>query len=95
MWHSKVHGVWPQRRIVQGRSDGRIVQEGLLLHHGELIVTAYPQIRRPDADYAVIRQICELLGDDPHASHLLSPLIDGSVRPEALVIIVPCPKVVM
>lgn len=93
--HSEVHGVRPERRIVQGRGDSGVVQEGLFLHHGELIVTADPQIRRPDADHAVVREIGELLGDDPHAGHLLGPIVDGRVRPEALVVIVPCPKVVM
>lgn len=95
MRHPEIHGVRPQRRVVQGSGDGGIVEEGLLLHHGELIITADPQIRRPDADHAVISQIRELLGDDPHAGHLLSPVIDGRVRPEALVVIMPCPKVVM
>lgn len=93
--HPEVHGVRPQWGIVQGRSDGGIVQEGLLLHHGELIVTADPQIRCSHAHHAVVRQIGILLGDDPHAGHLLGPIVDGRVRPEALVVIMPCPKVVM
>jgi len=95
MRHPEVHGVRPEWWIVQGRGDSGIVQKGLLLHHGELIVTADSQVRRPDAYHAVVRQIGELLGDDPHAGHLLCPVIDGGVGPEALVVIVPCPKVVM
>lgn len=95
MRHPEVHGVRPQRGIVQGRGDGGVVQEGLLLHHGELIVTADSQIRRSHAHHAVVRQIGELLGDDPHTGHLLRPIVDGRVRPETLVVIMPCPKVVM
>lgn len=89
VWHAEVHGVGPQRRVREGRSDGAVVEEGLFLHHSELVVTTDAQVRRAHAHHAVVRDISELLDDDPHASHLLAPVVYRGVAPEALVIVMP------
>ena len=90
--HSEVHGVRPQGWIVQSSGNGRVVKEGLFFHHGELVVSTHTKVRGTDTYYTVIGKIGVLLGDNPHASHLLSPVIDGCFRPEPLVIIVPVSK---
>lgn len=79
MRHPEVHRVRPQWGIVQGRSDSRIVEESLLLHHGELIIATNSQVRSPHSNYTVISQVGVLLSDDPHSSHLLGPVVNGSV----------------
>lgn len=86
--HTEVHGVGPQRRVRQRSSDRGVVQEGLLLHHGELVVAADAQVGRSHAHHRVVRDVGVLLGDDPHACHLLGPVVDGGVRPEALLVVV-------
>jgi len=87
--HSEVHGVRPERRVGQGCSDRRIVQESLFLHHGELVVAAHAQIRRPQTDDAVVCQIGVLFGDYAHTGHFLGPVLDGGVAPELFVVVVP------
>lgn len=87
--HAEVHGVRPQWRVGQRRRDGGVVQEGLLLHHGELVVASDAQVGRTDSHDGVVGDVGELLGDDPHAGHFLGPVVDGGVRPEALLIVVP------
>lgn len=89
VWHAEVHGVWPQRRVREGRCDGRVIQEGLFLHHGELVVTTNAQVRRADTYHAVVRQVGEFLDDDSCTCHFLGPVVDGGVAPELLVVIVP------
>lgn len=89
VWHAEVHGVRPQRRVREGRCDGRVIQEGLFLHHGELVVTTYTQVWCADTYHAVVRQVGEFLDDDSCTCHFLGPIVDGGVTPELLVIIMP------
>lgn len=86
--HSEVHRVGPERRVVEGRCDGGVVEERLLLHHGELVVPAHSEVRGPHTDHAVVRQIGEFLRDDPHPRHFLSPVVHRGVRPETLIVVV-------
>lgn len=86
--HTEVHGVRPKWRVGQRSGDGRIVQESLLFHHGELVVSTDSQIWGTDSDHRVVRQVGELFDDDTHTGHFLGPVIDGSVGPEAFVIVV-------
>lgn len=86
--HPEVHGVGPEGRVVEGRRDGGVVEERLLLHHGELVVATHSEVRGPHSYHAVIRQIGEFLGDDPHPRHFLGPVVHGGVRPETLVVVV-------
>lgn len=90
--HAEVHGVRPERRVGQWRGDGRVVQESLFLHHGELVVAAHPQIGRPQADHAVVDQVGVLFRDYAHAGHLFGPVLHGGVAPELLVVVVPAKK---
>lgn len=89
MRHAEVHCVRPERRIGQGRGDRRIVQESLFFHHGELVVSANAQIRRPQTDHAVVGQIRVFLRDYAHAGHFFGPILHGGVAPELLVVVVP------
>lgn len=88
MWHAEVHGVGPEWRIRQRCRDGGVIQEGLLLHHGELIVASDTQVGSTHTHNRVIRNIRIFLNNDPHAGHFLSPIVDGRVRPEAFLIVV-------
>lgn len=91
--HAEVHGVRPEWRVGQRGRDRRVVQERLFLHHGELVVAAHAQVRRPQPDHAVVGQVRVLLRDDTHAGHLLGPVLHGGVAPELLVIVVPATMV--
>lgn len=88
MGHAEVHGVGPQWGVRQGRRDGGVIEEGLLLHHGELIVATHTQVRSTHTHNRIVCNVRILLNDDPHASHLLGPVINGGVRPETFLIVV-------
>lgn len=87
--HAEVHGVGPKGRVVQGGGDGGVVQEGLLLHHGELVVASYSQVGRPNAHHAVIGDVCVLFRDYSLPPHFFHPVVYGGVGPEMLIIVVP------
>jgi hypothetical protein len=89
VWHAEVHGVGPQRRVREGRRDGRVVQEGLFLHHGELVVTTNAQVRRADTYHAVVRKVGEFLDNDSCTSHFLGPVVNRGVTPELFVVVMP------
>lgn len=89
MGHAEVHCVRPQWRIGQRRGDRRIVQESLFFHHRELVVAAHAQVRRPQANHAVIGQVRVFLGDYTHTGHFLGPIFHGGVAPELFVVVVP------
>lgn len=61
----------------------------MFFHHGELIIAAHAQVRRSQTDYAVVRQVGVLLGDDAHAGHFFGPVLDRGVAPELFVVVVP------
>lgn len=88
MGHTEVHRVRPKWRVGQGSSDGGVVQKRLFFHHGELVVSSDAQVRRPQADHAVVGQICVLFGDYAHTGHFLGPVLDRGVAPELFVIVV-------
>ena len=88
MWHSEVHGVRPQGRVPQRSSDGRIVEEGLLLHHRELTVATNPQVRSTESNDRVVCDVGELVNDQPCARHLSCPVVGGCICPVTLVILV-------
>jgi len=86
--HPEVHGVGPEGWIREGGRHGRVVEEGLLLHHDELIVPTHAEVRGPESHDGIVRNVRELLDDDPHASHFLGPVIHGRIRPKVFIIIV-------
>ena len=86
--HAEVHGVGPQRWVLQGSCDGRIIEESLLFHHGELIVATHTKVWCPEADNRVICDVGKLINDETRASHLLGPLVHIGRRPESFIIIV-------
>lgn len=88
VWHAEVHCVRPERRVGQRRSDGWVVQESLFFHHGELVVAAHAQVRRPKAHHAVVGQVRVFLRDYAHTSHFLGPVFDGGVAPKLFVVVV-------
>lgn len=87
--HAEVHGVWPQWWVGEGRRDGWVVEKGLFLHHGKLVVTTHAQVRRPDTHHTVVGKVGKFFYDDPRTGHFLGPVVDGGVTPELLVIVVP------
>ena len=86
--HPEVHGVWPKGRVLEGSGDGGVVKEGLLLHHGELVVAAHTKVGSTQSYDRVVRDVGELVDDQPGAGHLLGPVVDGGVGPEGLVVVV-------
>ena len=86
--HPEVHGVRPERRVLEGGSDGRVVEEGLLLHHGELVVAAHPEVGGPQADDRVVGDVAKLVNDEPGAGHLLGPVVHARLGPKGLVVVV-------
>lgn len=90
--HTEVHRVGPKWWIGQGCSDRGIVQEGLLFHHGELVVTTHAKVWGSKSHHAVISQIRVFFSDYAHTGHFLGPVFDGGVAPELFVIVVPADK---
>merc|ERR550517_80919 len=88
MWHSEVHCVGPKRRVPQRSSDGRIIEEGLLLHHRELTVATNPQVRSTESNDRVVCDVGELVNDQPCARHLSCPVVGGCICPVTFVILV-------
>lgn len=84
--HAEVQGIRPERRVREGGSYGGIIQEGLLLHHGKLSVSAYAKVRSTKSDHRVVGDVCELVNDKPGAGHLLGPLLHAGLRPEGFVV---------
>lgn len=89
VWHAEVHGVRPEGRITQGRSDCRVIQERLFLHHGELVVPTHAEIRSSHTHDAIVSQIGEFLDYDPHSRHFFGPIVHSSVRPELFIAVMP------
>lgn len=90
--HAEVHGVWPEGWVGKRSSNGGVVEEGLLLHHGELVVATNPQVGGSNTDHRVVSQVGVLLDYDPHASHFLGPVVDGRITPELFIVVVPVDK---
>lgn len=86
--HAEVERVRPQGRVLQRRRDGRIVQERLLFHHGELVVAADTQVRGAHTDDRIVGDVGELVDDQTSAGHLLGPVVHRGRGPERLVIVV-------
>lgn len=93
--HAEVEGVRPERRVLQRSSDGRVVQEGLLFHHGELVVAADAKVRGAHADDRVVGDVGELVDDEASAGHFLGPVVHRCRRPEALLIVMPVRRLKM
>ena len=87
--HTEVQSVRPQRRVLQRRRNGGIVQKGLLFHHGELVVSTDAQVGSAHAYNRVVGDVGELVDDQSSASHLLGPVVHRSRRPETFLVIVP------
>ncbi len=86
--HPEVHGVGPQGRVLQGSSNGGVIEEGLLLHHGELVVATNPQVGSSEADNRVVSDVGKLVNNQPAASHFLGPVINSGLTPESLIVVV-------
>ena len=85
--HSEVHGVRPQRWVLQWRGDGGIVQKSLLFHHGELVVTTYTEVRGTQTQNGVVSDVSEFVDDQSGAGHFFSPIIDCGISPEKLIVV--------
>ena len=87
--HTEVEGVRPQRDVLQCGRDGRIVKEGLVFHHGELVVTSDAQVRSAHTHDRVVGDVGEFVDDETSSGHLLGPVVHGSFRPESFIRVVP------
>lgn len=87
--HSEVHGIGPKWRVVKSSGDGRIVKEGLFFHHGKLVVSSHSKVGCSHSNNSVVSQISIFLSNNPHASHLLSPVINSSFGPESFIVVMP------
>ena len=65
VWHLEEHGVRPEGHVLQRGGDGGVVEEGLLLHHRELLVASNSQEGRSQADDRVVGDVCKLVDDQP------------------------------
>ena len=57
--------VGPDGDSAEGRGDGGVVDEELVVHHLELRVAADPQIRRAHPDHRAVSYVGEPLDDQP------------------------------
>lgn len=81
VWHPEVQSVRPQRGIAEGGCERGIVEEGLLFHHRELAVAADPQVRGPNPDDGIVRDVPETFQDQPHSGHFFGPRVETSLGP--------------
>lgn len=81
MRHTEIQCVWPQWWIAQRCRYGRIVEEGLLFHHKELIVSTHTKVWCTNADDRIIGNVWESFNDQTYASHLLSPRLGTCFAP--------------
>ena len=65
MGHLEVHCVRPKWRVPQRSCDGRIIEEGLLLHHGELTVASNPEVGSTKPNHRVVSDVGKLVDDQP------------------------------
>lgn len=79
--HAEVQSVRPQGRVAQWGGDGGIVQEGLLLHHEELIVAADSQVRGAHTHDRVVGNVGEPFDDESNAGHLFGPRLGAGLAP--------------
>lgn len=86
--HTEVHGVGPKRGVLEGSSDGGIIKESLLFHHGKLVVTTNSKVRGSQTNNRVIGDVGELVNDQSGSSHFLGPVIYRGLSPEGLDVIV-------
>lgn len=87
--HAEVESVWPQRDVLKWSGDGRIVKEGLLFHHGELVVTSHAQVGSAHTYDRVVGDVGEFVDDETSSGHFFSPVIHRSFGPESFVVVVP------
>lgn len=85
VWHPEVQRVRPQRRITERRRDGGVVEEGLLLHHKELIVASHTQVGRTHTNDRIVGDVGEALNDETHSGHFFGPRLGASFAPVLLV----------
>ena len=57
--------VGPDGDSAEGRGDGGVVDEELVVHHLELRVAADPQVGRAHADHGAVGDVGETLNDEP------------------------------
>ena len=86
--HPEVHGVRPEWRVLERGSDGGVIEEGLLFHHGELVVATDPEVRGAKANNRIVGDVGKLVDDQTAAGHLLGPLVNAGIGPEELVRVV-------
>jgi len=86
--HAEVESVWPQRDVLKWSGDGRIVKEGLLFHHGELVVTSHAQVGSAHTYDRVVGDVGEFVDDETSSGHFFSPVIHRSFGPESFVVVV-------
>ena len=83
--HAEVHGVGPEWGVLERSGDGRVIEESLFFHHGELIVASDPEVWSTKTDDRVVSDVGELVDDQPAAGHLFGPLVNAGIGPEELV----------
>lgn len=88
MGHTVVQGVGPQGLRGQGGGDGGVVQEGVLLHHLELAVSAHTEEGITHSDDGLVGDVGESFDDDTSTTHFAFVLVFACVGPESLVVCV-------
>lgn len=57
--HPEVQGVGPDGHTAEGRGDGGVVDEELVCHHLELLVTAHSKVRSPHPNDGTVGNVGE------------------------------------
>ena len=86
--HAEIECVRPNWDTAQGCSDGGIVNEELVSHHGELFVASDAQVWGADADDGAVGDVGETFDDQTVAGHLGEPVVVGTVGPVFGVVLV-------
>lgn len=88
MRHSEVQRIRPDRHTTQRGGNRGVIDEELVSHHLELLVTAHAEIRSPHSDNGTISDVCEAFDNESGSSHLRQPVVVGSLGPILRVVFV-------
>jgi len=83
--HAEVHGVGPEWGVLKRCGDGRVIEESLFFHHGELVVASNPKVWGAKTNNGVVGDVGELVDDQSAAGHLLGPFVNAGSGPEELI----------
>lgn len=86
--HTEVQSVRPDWNAAEGRGDGSVVDEELVGHHLELLVSTDPKVRGSHSDDWTVTDVSESFDDQTSTSHLGKPVVVRALSPVLRIVLV-------